>query len=78
MGENTRVSGHTLWHEGMALAAAECQTGPCMNRRGGLGRNGVYGEGHACCSCGAVSPHLSSGAERKRWHREHKAEVRRG
>ena len=42
----------------------------------------VYGYGYrvnygrARCSCGAESPPLDSDAARKRWHREHKDEVR--
>jgi hypothetical protein len=33
------------------------------------------GEGRAKCSCGVLSEWLHSGAERKRWHKEHKAQV---
>jgi hypothetical protein len=33
--------------------------------------------GSAVCECGATSPVLDSDNARKRWHREHKDEMRR-
>lgn len=37
----------------------------------------LYGKtGRGLCSCGELSPVLPSIAARKRWHREHKAEVK--
>lgn len=33
------------------------------------------GFGPASCECGVESPDLTSTAARKRWHKEHKAEV---
>lgn len=33
------------------------------------------GTGHGRCECGGRSPELPSTAARKRWHREHKAQV---
>lgn len=56
-----RVSGHTLRYEGAPI------------EKGGAWTTG--GSGRAGCSCGAKSPVLDSGGKRKRWHREHKAEV---
>lgn len=55
----TRVAGHTLRNEGQAYDAAGWRT------RIGVGR----------CSCGEESPVLDSNAARKRWHREHKAQI---
>jgi hypothetical protein len=43
-----------------------------------LDGSGIYGwsrTGRGECSCGERSPVLESNAARKRWHREHKAEV---
>lgn len=40
------------------------------------GYNRPVKHGRALCSCGADSPALDSDAARKRWHREHKANVR--
>lgn len=31
--------------------------------------------GHGKCRCGALSPELPTTAARKRWHKQHKAEV---
>lgn len=42
------------------------------------GYNRTVKHGRARCSCGALSPALDSDAARKRWHREHKDEVREG
>lgn len=54
-----RVPGHGLRNEGKAVDAA--------------GWFVKVGKGR--CECGAQSPELTSDNARKRWHREHKAEV---
>jgi len=58
----TLVKGHTLLWEGRPLGNAGFS---------------VKGTGIGGCSCGARSPELPSGAARKQWHRDHKAEVLR-
>lgn len=78
------VPGHGLLSEGAPYTAEVCSTFPCnkhqyvqrVNRQGELGAGGVSGHGHAACRCGVTSPHLYSGAERRRWHKAHKAELR--
>lgn len=58
------VPGHTLLGAGT----------PCDN--GGQPISGTTaGRGRGRCSCGELSPELGSGGSRRRWHREHKAEV---
>ena len=37
-----------------------------------------YNDGHARCTCGAESPHLTSQGKRRQWHRDHKAEIAAG
>lgn len=32
--------------------------------------------GHGLCSCREISPHLSSGMARRKWHNDHKATKR--
>lgn len=59
-----RISGHGLVSEG---AAHEDRDGHASQVR-------KYA-GFAVCQCGARSPVLPSGAQRKQWHREHKIEV---
>lgn len=59
----TRLSGHTLRHEGHPYDSHGLLVG------GRVGR--------AMCSCGALSPWLDSNNQRKRWHNAHKAEVMR-
>lgn len=54
---------HTLLFEGRPITASFAW--------------GVGGSGPARCSCGETSPVLTSGADRKRWHRRHKAAVAR-
>lgn len=63
------VKGHGLVQEGKALRKDGCKTCDYWYRA----RLGVGGEGHGKCSCGAVSDHLLSGADRKAWHKDHKA-----
>jgi hypothetical protein len=65
----SRVAGHSLEREGAAYV---------VDDRGRVVRqamNTVGGYGRALCSCGQMSDMLGSGAARKAWHREHKAEV---
>ena len=65
-----RVKGHTLRSEGAAYsrtADGERHTRARWNSASGVG----YG----LCSCGATSDILDSAGLRKRWHRNHKAEV---
>jgi hypothetical protein len=57
----TLLKGHTLILEGAAM---------------GMGISPSTGSGVGGCSCGARSPELPSRAARKRWHKDHKAEVR--
>lgn len=65
-----RVPGHTLVYEG----APHVWNGRRYERavRDGWG---VGGEGKGLCSCGATSKVLTTGAARKRWHREHREAV---
>lgn len=62
---SVRVTGHALVSEGAPHDINGCR----------LGWQGTFGRGRAKCSCGALSDVLPSGYQRKRWHREHKAEV---
>lgn len=59
--------GHGLAHEGAPHDAA----GRLRSAR----YPGTSGIGRAKCVCGALSDELDSGAARKRWHKEHKAEI---
>lgn len=67
----TVVPGHGLRYEGAPCVARDC----CASDGNHGNRNPYDSQGHAFCSCGAVSPCLSSTGWRKRWHREHKAAV---
>jgi hypothetical protein len=60
---NTRLAGHTLDSEGAAF-----------DGRGRRVRDSRLGYG--VCSCGDMSELLTSNNARKRWHRDHKAEIR--
>lgn len=62
-----RLSGHELYNEG---AAFDDRGKHRISLHGGTG-----GEGKGKCSCGALSPKLTSGTQRKAWHRAHKAEI---
>lgn len=64
---NNRVPGHTLRYEGAAFERAY-PSGRWIRTRDV--------EGVGMCSCGEVSPVLNSNNARKKWHREHKDEVR--
>lgn len=67
---STRLSGHGLWSEGWPVEATpgHGQGWRQMSRRSGPGR--------ALCECGEMSPVLESANQRKRWHKEHKEQVR--
>lgn len=79
---STRLAGHSLLREGRAYhidGCFECARGRTDHVYGGHVTAVEYGsmtQGHGRCSCGDASPCLDSGAARKRWHAEHKAEVR--
>ena len=62
------VKGHGLVQEGKAHRQEGCKVCDYWFRP----RMGSAGEGHGKCSCGVLSEHLMSGADRKRWHKEHK------
>jgi len=64
---NLRIDGHGLVFEGSPFSD-----------HGKRLHVGTYGPGRAKCSCGALSPSLTSGYQRKAWHRKHKAEVAQG
>lgn len=66
---NVRVSGHTLRFEGRAYTDEGKVIDPWSSDAPWRGRG--------MCSCGTMSDVLNTRAERKRWHREHKAEVLR-
>lgn len=68
---SNRLSGHTLRYEGAPFSADGTLIYDGMHV-------GTSGEGRAKCSCGALSPVLSSGAQRKAWHRQHKAAIAAG
>lgn len=77
-----RVPGHGLRARGEPYLAVDCYTGRCATNLGATIHqensptvDSVRGQGHAVCSCGAISPHLPNGIGRKRWHRMHKARV---
>lgn len=77
-----RVTGHKLRANGEAYLAVDCYTGRCSTNIGHTTRQensptvfSVRGHGHAVCECGTLSPHETSGAARRRWHRRHKARV---
>ena len=68
---NTRLAGHGLRSEGAPFM---------LNEDGNWARSSrhfstVSGVGRGPCECGAVSPLTNSSTDRKKWHREHKAEV---
>lgn len=61
-----RLAGHSLSGAG----APHDRDGDRINP------TGTGGQGRARCSCGALSPVLSSAGQRHAWHRQHKADVR--
>lgn len=58
--KSNRLAGHELPNEGRAYNAG----------------NWIVRVGATRCSCGEVSPILQSATARKRWHRQHKDDVR--
>lgn len=79
-----RLAGHRLESRGAPYTSHSCQSWPCdtiagvqrVNRAGvALSPDAdikVAGFGHALCECGQTGPHQMSGAERRRWHSDHK------
>ena len=65
-----RVKGHTLRAEGAAHEARNSSDRATRQKW-----NSISGTGFGICSCGARSPILNTGQERKDWHRDHKREV---
>lgn len=74
------VRGHALQDEGAAFRYVGLG-----DRRGDVRQHGdlevvramansVAGHGFAMCECGMRSPVFDTAAERRRWHRTHKAE----
>lgn len=64
---STRLAGHGMPYEGQALAM----------RTGGVEvRRDQRTAGQTRCECGEWSPVLPSNGARKRWHRDHKIQVR--
>jgi hypothetical protein len=66
----SRLSGHELIGEG---AAYDAKGKYRVQEIWG----GTAGTGKGKCSCGALSPELTSGTKRKAWHRAHKDELRK-
>jgi len=68
---------HLLEDAGAAFAHPTCVRDDCLvfyrSRLSPVGS--AAGDGHAVCSCGERSPHLSTYRARKRWHNAHKAEM---
>jgi hypothetical protein len=62
----TLLAGHTLILEGEGYKIIAGYPARTRNN----------GDGCAKCSCGQFSPTLPNRAARKRWHKEHKEEVR--
>lgn len=73
---NTRVPGHGLLREGCAFEAVTPDPWRPVPYMGRAFRYTGEAEGRAVCSCGDCSEVLPSTAARRRWHEEHKAEVR--
>lgn len=74
MREMENMQGHGLMHEGAAFRLSVDKTGQADVRR--VNWRGVGGVGRAYCACGRLSDKdLPSGAARRRWHKEHLAEV---
>lgn len=61
---NTRLAGHGLIAEGWPYIGTEVR------------KSHRSGHGMGKCECGTMSPMLPSTAARKRWHRDHKQEIR--
>lgn len=65
---SNRMPGHELRAEGAPFSSKGYRI-----MQGGF-QGGV---GHAKCSCGDLSPVLTSATKRKAWHRDHKEELRK-
>jgi len=65
----TNLPGHALRSEGKPY-----ELGPLDGER--WVRSASGSEGVALCECGTTSGWLTSDSARKRWHADHKAEVR--
>lgn len=62
------LRGHGLFYEGAAF-----------DDRGHRVRSqGTGGTGHGLCQCGAKSDTLTSGGQRRDWHRQHKTDIVEG
>lgn len=61
-----RLAGHGLVAEGAAWVMP--------GQRAWIGN----GPGLALCSCGMYSPQIKNRAQRKQWHKDHKADVLQG
>lgn len=76
MDTSTRLPGHGLQSEGKPYERGGDEQDPWV--RVGFGPHPGSHIGVALCSCGEASPVLESDGQRKRWHREHKNQVRAG
>jgi hypothetical protein len=69
MATSTRLAGHGLFREGKPFRVVRDSSGDWPDTAPGR-------MGRGRCSCGEVSPWTDSDADRRRWHRRHKDEVR--
>ena len=65
------VKGHSLTDKGAAFRLPGCPEVACV----ATSRRRLVGSGHGWCSCGELSPHLTSNRERRSWHRAHKSQI---
>lgn len=78
------LAGHALRARGEAFLAHDCYRDRCVTNLRQYTREASElgedegGPGHGVCSCGAESPHVQTRAERRDWHREHKARIHLG
>ncbi len=70
-GKTTRLAGHSLVGEG----APHNDLGVRLRGEYSYGHEKTPG-GRGQCSCGALSDVVTTRAARKRWHAEHKAEIK--
>jgi hypothetical protein len=71
MDTSGRLAGHGLISEGYPHDDAGKPISGAFLRA-------TSGNGRALCSCGELSPELPSGYARKRWHKDHKDQVKEG
>ena len=64
----SRLVGHGLRHEGAAFVGTVSL----------IRSDDFSGPGIALCECGARSPWIKNRAQRQRWHRDHKDDIRQG